>query len=44
MGKDNSSAAAAAIADGLVSYYEYSQLDRKAGQTNSPNFLVGWPD
>lgn len=41
MGKDNSSANAAAIADGFVNYYEYSQLDRRRlGKLTAPNFLV----
>jgi hypothetical protein len=41
MGKDNATAAAAATADGLVSFYEYSQLDRRRlAKNTAPNFLV----
>jgi hypothetical protein len=41
MGKDNATVAAAAAADGLASFYEYSQLDRRRlAKTTAPNFLV----
>jgi hypothetical protein len=41
MGKDNGTAAAAATADGLASYYEYSQVDRRRLTKNTaPAFLV----
>lgn len=41
MGKDNGTIAAAATADGLVSFYEYSQVDRRRMlKTFSPVFLV----
>jgi hypothetical protein len=41
MGKDNATAATAATADGLVSFYEYSQLDRRRlAKNTAPNFLV----
>lgn len=41
IGKDNGSIAAAAAADGLTSFYEYSQVDRRRIlKTFSPVFLV----
>lgn len=41
MGKDNGTVVAAATADGLVSFYEYSQLDRRRMvKITSPVFLV----
>jgi hypothetical protein len=41
MGKDNGTVVAAAAADGLASFYEYSQLDRRRlAKTTAPNFLV----
>jgi hypothetical protein len=41
MGKDNATAAVAATADGLVSFYEYSQADRnRIAKLSSPMFLV----
>lgn len=41
MGKDNATVAASATADGLASFYEYSQLDRRRlAKTTAPNFLV----
>ncbi|HSF45089.1 MAG TPA: SusD/RagB family nutrient-binding outer membrane lipoprotein, partial [Chitinophagaceae bacterium] len=41
MGKDNATVAASAAADGLASFYEYSQLDRRRlAKTTAPNFLV----
>ncbi|MET0243848.1 MAG: SusD/RagB family nutrient-binding outer membrane lipoprotein [Flavitalea sp.] len=41
MGKDNSTAPAAATADGLASYYEYSQVDRRRmAKPASPAFMV----
>lgn len=41
MGKDNSTVGAAATADGLVSFYEYSQVDRRRlVKTNAPVFFV----
>jgi hypothetical protein len=41
MGKDNATVTAAAIADGLVSFYEYSQLDRRRlAKNTAQNFLV----
>jgi hypothetical protein len=41
MGKDNATVVAAATADGLVSFYEYSQVDRRRlAKTTAPNFFV----
>ncbi|MDF2193771.1 SusD/RagB family nutrient-binding outer membrane lipoprotein [Paraflavitalea sp. CAU 1676] len=41
MGKDNGTIAAAATADGLVSFYDYSQVDRRRMvKISSPVFLV----
>jgi hypothetical protein len=41
MGKDNATATAAATADGLVSFYEYSQADRnRIAKVTAPMFLV----
>ncbi len=41
MGKDNATVVASATADGLASFYEYSQLDRRRlAKTTAPNFLV----
>ncbi|RYZ39580.1 MAG: SusD/RagB family nutrient-binding outer membrane lipoprotein [Sphingobacteriales bacterium] len=41
MGKDNASAGAAATADGLASYYEYSQVDRRRlTKGTAPAFFV----
>jgi hypothetical protein len=41
MGKDNGTIVAAATADGLVSYYEYSQVDRRRlTKGTAPAFLV----
>jgi hypothetical protein len=41
MGKDNASATLAATADGLVSFYEYSQADRnRIAKLAAPMFLV----
>jgi hypothetical protein len=41
MGKDNITALSAAQADGLVSFYEYSQVDRKRmAKLTAPMFLV----
>lgn len=41
IGKDNSTAAAAASADGLASYYEYSQVDRRRMvKPTSPSFFI----
>lgn len=41
MGNDNGSAGAAATADGLVSFYEYSQIDRaRMASPTAPNFFV----
>ncbi len=41
MGKDNGTVAAAATADGLASFYEYSQLDRRRlAKTVGNNFIV----
>jgi len=41
MGKDNGTAAAAATADGLASYYEYSQVDRRRlTKGTAPAFFV----
>jgi hypothetical protein len=41
MGKDNGTAAAAATADGLASFYEYSQVDRRRlTKPASPAFFV----
>jgi hypothetical protein len=41
MGKDNGSIVAQATADGLVSFYEYSQADRRRiNKTTSPVFYV----
>lgn len=41
MGKDNKTAGEAAIADGLVSFYEYSQADRnRIAKVAAPMFLV----
>jgi hypothetical protein len=41
MGKDNATVVAAAAADGLASFYEYSQLDRRRlAKTTAPNFWV----
>jgi len=41
MGKDNGSAPAAAAADGLASFYEYSQLDRtRMAKLTAPMFIV----
>jgi hypothetical protein len=41
MGKDNGTIGAAATGDGLVSFYEYSQADRRRiVKNNSPNFFV----
>lgn len=41
MGKDNGTAVTQATADGLVSFYEYSQADRRrVVKTNSPVFFV----
>ena len=41
MGKDNTTADAAAKAAGLASYYEYSQLDRRRmAKTTAPVFFV----
>jgi hypothetical protein len=41
MGKDNVSAAAAATADGLASFYDYSQLDRRRMvKVSAPIFFV----
>jgi hypothetical protein len=41
MGKDNGTAVAAATADGLASFYDYSQADRRRIlKTNSPVFYV----
>jgi hypothetical protein len=41
MGKDNGTAPAAATADGLVSFYDYSQVDRRRMvKTAAPVFLV----
>jgi len=41
MGKDNGTVGAAATADGLASFYEYSQADRRRiAKTTAPNYLV----
>ncbi len=41
MGKDNTGATAAAAADGLASFYAYSQIDRtRVGKNTAPSFLV----
>lgn len=41
MGKDNGTAVTAAAADGLASFYDYSQVDRRRiVKTNSPVFFV----
>ena len=41
IGKDNTTAVTAATADGLVSFYDYSQVDRRRMvKTTSPVFLV----
>jgi Starch-binding associating with outer membrane len=41
IGKDNATVTAAAVADGLASFYEYSQLDRRRlAKNTAPNFLV----
>jgi hypothetical protein len=41
MGKDNATATAAATADGLVSFYEYSQADRnRIAKISAPMYLV----
>ena len=41
MGKDNGTIVAAAAADGLASFYDYSQVDRRRlVKTNSPVFFV----
>jgi len=41
MGKDNTTATAAAKADGLVSFYEYSQVDRnRMAKLTAPMFMV----
>ena len=41
MGKDNGTVGAAATADGLVSFYEYSQADRRrVAKTTAPNYFV----
>lgn len=41
MGKDNKTATEAATADGLVSFYEYSQADRnRVAKVTAPMFLV----
>lgn len=41
MGKDNPGATAAAAADGLASFYDYSQVDRRRmAKTSAPVFLV----
>lgn len=41
MGKDNTTAVAQATADGLASFYEYSQADRRRiVKTNAPVFFV----
>jgi hypothetical protein len=41
MGKDNATVAASATADGLTSFYEYSQADRRrVAKTQAPNFIV----
>lgn len=41
MGKDNATVVPAAAADGLASFYEYSQLDRRRlAKNTAPNFLV----
>ncbi len=41
MGKDNGSAPPAATADGLTSFYEYSQLDRnRMAKLTAPMFMV----
>jgi hypothetical protein len=41
MGKDNGTVAAAATADGLASFYDYSQVDRRRMvKTNSPMFYI----
>jgi hypothetical protein len=41
MGKDNVTAAAAATADGLASFYDYSQLDRRRmAKVSAPIFFV----
>jgi Starch-binding associating with outer membrane len=41
MGKDNATVAAAATADGIGSFYAYSQVDRRRlAKTTSPNFWV----
>lgn len=41
MGKDNGTVVAAAAADGLASFYEYSQADRRrVTKTTAPNFFV----
>jgi hypothetical protein len=41
MGKDNITAGAAATADGLASFYEYSQVDRKRmAKLTAPMFMV----
>ena len=41
MGKDNGTVGAAATADGLASFYEYSQADRRRiAKTTAPNYFV----
>lgn len=41
MGNDNGTILAAVAADGLVSYYEYSQIDRRRmASATSPNFFI----
>lgn len=41
MGKDNATVVAAATADGLASFYDYSQVDRRRlVKTNAPAFFV----
>ena len=41
MGKDNGTVAAAATADGLASFYEYSQVDRRRmAKLTAPMFMV----
>lgn len=43
IGYDNSTIGGAATADGLVSFYDYSQLDRnRMGSTTTPVFLVSY--
>src|SRR5690606_26177765 len=41
MGKDNGTVVAAAAADGLASFYDYSQVDRRRmAKNSSPTFFV----